>query len=69
MTLTVERQFAGSSGGHAQLDGARLAALPDQIPTRRLSGSSPKLVAPVRPVTFADLMDEADWLAYCKAFA
>ncbi len=69
VTLTVERQFAGSPGGQSRLDGIRLAALPDQPATRILSASSPKLVSPLQSPTFEDLIDEADWIAYCNAFA
>ncbi len=52
--LTVERQFAGGGGEHADL---------------LLGGDvAPPPLAPV-PVTFADTMDASDWQAYCTAFA
>ena len=58
VSLTVERQFAGSSDHAHYLDGARLAQ----------AGGAPGLVAGDRPPTFADLMTGQDWRTYCRAF-
>ncbi len=64
VTLTVERQFAGSSGG-AAIDGMMLAAAEDRPPLR-----GPRLpLPPVEPVTFKDLVDQNQWKVYCEAFA
>ncbi len=60
VTLRVKRQFAGSSEGHARLDGLRLA---------QLGGAAGGLVPATSPPSFEDLMAEADWIAYCEAFA
>ena len=75
VTLKVEREFAGSSGGHAEsLDGARLAGLLDgpgalaQLRGRPRSGTSGAMTGE-QPPTFADLMQQSDWQTYCEAFA
>jgi hypothetical protein len=71
VTLSVEREFAGSGGASASLDGAQLAMLPDeemhiaQANTKRVLRSTSS--APPPPA-IGDMMTADDWAAYCGAF-
>lgn len=70
-SFTVERQFAGSSGG-AALPGLQLAAQEDTpgpgatLPVRRPDVGV--LYKPVEEVSFDDLVKQPDWKMYCEAF-
>lgn len=63
VTLSVEREFAGSSAQARSLDGVRFAQAPG-APTGVSIGPS-ALKAP----RIADTLTAQDWAAYCQAFA
>jgi len=66
VTMSVERQFAGSSSGSAYLDGTRFAMLATDA--RFAQGGGGGASGASQRVRFADQMTAADWAAYCKAF-
>lgn len=78
VTVSVEREFAGSSSGSAQsLDGARIAGLLDEpgaLAQLRGRDRAPERLAPApvlatRPAKIREVITEQDWKTYCDAFA
>ena len=70
VSMTVEKEFAGSSGGSASLDGVRLAMLPeDEQRYAKTEGRSINGSSTPKPPTVTDTLTPADWLTYCQAFA
>jgi len=68
VTLTVEREFAGSSGGGtARLDDQRIAALGGAAELGRLGLWTPG--AGARPPSIRETMTAGNWRTYCEAFA
>lgn len=65
VTLTVERQFAGSSETAMLWDGAKLAAADD---LRGLRATRPRAVSLPR-ATLSDVLEPQTWATYCAAFA
>ncbi len=59
-TLSVEREFGGAKGGAFLLSDTDARSLAD--------GGHDLAEAPAGGIAFADLYDEADWMAYAEAF-
>lgn len=67
VTLTVEREFAGSSSSAWLEDGAQLAAA--NVTPGLVPAPSYRLIKTVNPPTFEETMTPDDWAAYAAAFA